>query len=83
MCDCLVHNAINCSKQGITSVSLPITLMSDMFDCVTLDVCEQLFHIVERHVATWTSEPFFAAGKNLLLRMCNGRCAINESFTKV
>ena len=41
--------------QGITSVSLPITLMSDMFDCVTLDVCEELFHIVEKHVATWTA----------------------------
>ena len=40
---------------GITSVSLPITLMSDMFDCVTLDVGEELFHIVEKHVATWTS----------------------------
>ncbi|XP_028399436.1 THO complex subunit 1-like [Dendronephthya gigantea] len=71
VCDGLVHNAIQCSRKGITSVPLPITLLSDMFDCITLDVCEQLFHIVEKHVVTWTSEPFFLAGKNLLLRMCN------------
>ncbi|CAB4040338.1 THO complex subunit 1-like, partial [Paramuricea clavata] len=71
VCDRLVHSAIDCSKNGTTSVALPITLMSDMFDCITLDVCEELFHIVEKHVATWASEPFFTAGKNLLLRMCN------------
>lgn len=26
-----------------------------MFDCITLDICEELFYIVEKHVTTWTS----------------------------
>ncbi|XP_046856915.1 THO complex subunit 1-like [Xenia sp. Carnegie-2017] len=70
-CDGLVHCAINSSKKGVTTVGLPITMISDMFDCVTVDACEDLFKIVEKHVLTWTSEPFFTAGKNLLLRTCN------------
>ena len=51
-------------------MSLPISLMSDMFDCITLDVCEALFDIVEKHVATWTSVSSF-----IYLILC-----VTESF---
>jgi hypothetical protein len=51
-------------------VSLPITLMSDMFDCVTLNVCEELFHIVEKHVATWTSVSTSCGSYSIVYVIC-------------
>lgn len=51
--------------------NLPILLLSDVFETLTLVECEEMFSFVEEHVQTWTSEPFFSTGKNHLLRMCN------------
>jgi len=59
------------AKEKLCTNNLPILLLNDIFDSSTLLDCEKLFVFVERNVNIWTSEPFFTAGKNHLLRMCN------------
>jgi len=51
--------------------TMPIVLLGDIFDAVTLDQCELMFTYVENNVLIWKEECFFAACKNNLLRMCN------------
>ncbi|PVD23518.1 hypothetical protein C0Q70_16790 [Pomacea canaliculata] len=53
------------------SASTPIIMLSDVFDMLVLADCEVMFNFVEDGVSTWKAEPFFDAGKNYLLRMCN------------
>ncbi|XP_065843320.1 THO complex subunit 1-like [Oscarella lobularis] len=60
-----------CVQEGMCSAALPFILLGDLFDCVTLDVCERIFAYVEKNVALWTSPQLYASGKNFLLRMCN------------
>ena len=67
----LVMLSIECVEQDICYHSIPFILLSDVLDCLTLDVCEQLFEFVEGQVATWTKPNFYSSGKILLLRMCN------------
>ncbi|XP_064605925.1 THO complex subunit 1-like [Liolophura sinensis] len=57
--------------QDLCSSFTPFHLLSDLFDMVTLDVCEATFDLVEDNVYLWKSDMFFEAGKNYLLRMCN------------
>ena len=59
------------AEQGISLYAVPFILLGDIFDCITLDACEQVFSFVESHVSTWVQPEFYAAGKILLLRMCN------------
>ncbi|CAG2172896.1 unnamed protein product, partial [Oppiella nova] len=51
--------------------SLPVLLLSDIFDCRTLDECQQLFVLIENKVDVWKEEVFFKNVKNQLLRSCN------------
>lgn len=63
--------SIAASRQEVANASLPVTLMSDIFDAVTLDQCEQIFTYVEDNVATWRGDWIFLTCKNNLLRICN------------
>ncbi|KAH0951356.1 hypothetical protein HN011_005106 [Eciton burchellii] len=60
----------SCRKDLVTA-SMPVMLLGDIFDSMTLDRCEQLFTFVEDNVAVWKEELFFTSCKNNLLRMCN------------
>ncbi len=62
----------NASAQlGISFYTVPFILLGDIFDCLTLDICEHIFSFVESQVSTWVSPEFYNSGKILLLRMCN------------
>lgn len=67
----LVLLAVRGADQGVCYHTVPFLLLADALDCVTLDVCERLFDLIESHVTTWTQPLFFSSGKILLLRMCN------------
>lgn len=51
---------------------MPVVLLGDVFDALTLQQCERLFAYVEDNVTIWKEELFFTPCKNNLLRMCNG-----------
>ena len=67
----LVLLASSAANLGISFYTVPFILLSDIFDCLILDVCENMFIFVESHVSTWVSAEFYSSGKILLLRMCN------------
>ncbi|XP_063215870.1 THO complex subunit 1 isoform X2 [Bacillus rossius redtenbacheri] len=58
-------------RHDLCTPTMPVVLLGDIFDALTLDKCEQLFRFVEDNVAVWKEELFFSACKNNLLRMCN------------
>ncbi|XP_063981121.1 THO complex subunit 1 [Diachasmimorpha longicaudata] len=62
---------IELCRMDLASPSMPVMLLSDMFDAMTLDKCEQLFTYVENNVTIWKEDLFFNGCKNHLLRMCN------------
>ncbi|XP_076291727.1 THO complex 1-like protein Hpr1 isoform X2 [Lasioglossum baleicum] len=62
---------IDLCRKDLATASMPVMLLSDIFDSMTLDRCEQLFTFVENNVVVWKEELFFSACKNNLLRMCN------------
>ncbi|GAB0096369.1 THO complex subunit 1 [Sergentomyia squamirostris] len=59
------------ARADMVSVTIPVILLGDVFDAVTLDECEKLFTYVENNVAVWKEEIFFTPCKNNILRMCN------------
>lgn len=63
--------SIKCAEEEICYHSVPFLILSDAFDMITLDRCEDLFSLVEEQVWTWMKPAFFGSGKILLLRMCN------------
>ena len=63
--------SIAACRQDIASATIPVVLLGDVFDAVTLDQCEQLFTYVEDNVSIWKETLFFSSCKNNLLRMCN------------
>lgn len=67
----LLSLSVSCAEYQICYHSVPFLLLSDAFDCITLDHCETLFDAVESHVTVWTKQEFFTSGRILLLRMCN------------
>lgn len=67
----LLTLSIAACRENITTSTIPVILMSDVFDTVTLDQCERLFSYVESNVAIWKESWFFTTCKNNLLRMCN------------
>lgn len=69
--EALITLSIAACRQDICTATIPVVLMSDVFDTVTLDQCERLFSYVESNVSVWKESWFFAACKNNLLRMCN------------
>ncbi|XP_051166267.1 THO complex subunit 1 [Leptopilina boulardi] len=62
---------IELCQRDLATASVPVMLLGDIFDAMTLDRCENLFTFVENNVAVWKEEMFFGACKNNLLRMCN------------
>ncbi|XP_074098422.1 THO complex 1-like protein Hpr1 isoform X1 [Cotesia typhae] len=62
---------IDLCRKDLATTSMPVMLLSDIFDAMTLDKCEQLFTYVENNVEIWKEDLFFSACKNNLLRMCN------------
>nr|CAD7256968.1 unnamed protein product [Timema shepardi] len=62
---------IQACRDDMCTPTMPVVLLGDMFDALTLDKCEQLFAFVENGVHIWKEELFFSACKNNLLRMCN------------
>lgn len=66
----IAFSVLACRNDMVTT-TMPVVLLGDVFDAVTLDQCEQMFTYVERNVSVWKEEIFFVACKNNLLRMCN------------
>lgn len=67
----LVRLSVEAVRAEIVSNTIPVVLLGDTFDVVTLNKCEQIFGFVEELVEVWKEEIFFASCKNNLLRMCN------------
>lgn len=59
-----------CRRQVVTA-TMPVVLLGDVFDTLTLNKCEEMFTYVENGVSIWKEELFFSSCKNNLLRMCN------------
>ena len=71
-CDKYVELTIKAAQEDICSKTLPIQILSDMFDIITLEQCESLFSTIERNISLWKNEEFFTPVRNNLLRICNG-----------
>ena len=67
----VIVQSVQCAEKKMCLFTTPFILLSDACDCVTLDVCEELFVFIEDHVHLWTKPLFFKVGKNQMLRMCN------------
>ncbi|UYV76323.1 THOC1 [Cordylochernes scorpioides] len=67
----LLSLSVECAEKGLCSIHLPVTLLSDILDCLTLDRCEKLFSWVEARVHFWQKDFFFNTCKNRILRTCN------------
>ena len=72
-CSDLVQLSIKGVRAKMCSDNLPIILLSDMFDIISLEDCENLFFCVEESIEVWKEPAFFQAVKNHILRICNGR----------
>ena len=60
-------------RAKMCSDNLPIILLSDMFDIISLEDCEKLFFCVEENINEWKEAAFLQAVKNHILRICNGK----------
>lgn len=60
------------ARHDLCLATLPVSILSDAFDCITIQQCEELFEFVESNVSVWKEELFFSHCKNQFLRMCNG-----------
>ncbi|XP_074641621.1 THO complex subunit 1-like isoform X1 [Tubulanus polymorphus] len=67
----LINLSVLAVKNELCSPSTPFLMLSDVFDSVTLERCDDVFTYVEEGVMEWKSDMFYGAGKNYLLRMCN------------
>lgn len=67
-----VSFCISVCKRALCSPTMPVVLLGDVFDALTLEQCERLFAYVEDNVSMWKEDMFFTPCKNNLLRMCNG-----------
>lgn len=66
-----VSFCIESCRRLMVTPTMPVVLLGDIFDALTLNKCEQLFSYIEKGVSIWKEELFFVACKNNLLRMCN------------
>ncbi|XP_017082274.1 THO complex subunit 1 [Drosophila eugracilis] len=67
----LVRLSVDATRTETVSNTIPVVLLIDTFDVVTLDKCQEIFRFVEEMVEVWKEEIFFASCKNNILRMCN------------
>ncbi|RZB94441.1 efThoc1, Dak1 and/or Death domain containing protein [Asbolus verrucosus] len=63
-------SVLSCRKE-LSNPTMPVVLLSDIFDALTLDVCQEMFLYVENNVEVWKENLFFSCCKNNLLRLCN------------
>ncbi|XP_060521343.1 THO complex subunit 1 [Cylas formicarius] len=63
--------SIESCRRHLDTSTLPVVLLGDIFDILTLDMCQQMFTFVEENVQVWKEELFFTGCKNNLLRLCN------------
>ncbi|KAL1498429.1 hypothetical protein ABEB36_009234 [Hypothenemus hampei] len=66
-----VQLSIDICKKNLLNSIIPVVLLGDIFDSLTLDLCEDMFSFVEDNVLIWKEELFFTGCKNHLLRLCN------------
>lgn len=71
MLEIYIKFCIELCRKDVATPNIPVMLLSDIFDSITLDKCEDLFTYVENNVSVWKEELFFVACKNNILRMCN------------
>lgn len=69
--EALITLSIAACRLDIATPTIPVVLLGDVFDAVTLDRCEAMFTFVEDNVSVWKENWFFSSCKNNLLRMCN------------
>lgn len=69
--EALITLSIAACRLDIATSTIPVVLLGDVFDAVTLDQCERMFTYVEKNVSVWKENWFFQSCKNNLLRMCN------------
>ncbi|CAH0729528.1 unnamed protein product, partial [Brenthis ino] len=55
----------SCRRQMVTP-TMPVVLLGDIFDALTLNKCEKLFTYVENGVNIWREELFFVAWLNIV-----------------
>ncbi|XP_076320027.1 THO complex 1-like protein Hpr1 isoform X1 [Tachypleus tridentatus] len=67
----VIKISIVAAEKELCSGSLPVMLIGDMFDCLTLDNCEELFYLLEDRVDIWKRDLFVKNCKNQILRSCN------------
>ncbi|TRY63385.1 hypothetical protein TCAL_11711 [Tigriopus californicus] len=70
-CQKLVDLAIVAARLDLCAPTVPIVVLSDVFDLLTLEHCHALFGCVEDNVKIWREARFFPVIKNNLLRICN------------
>ncbi|KAL3284462.1 hypothetical protein HHI36_018623 [Cryptolaemus montrouzieri] len=66
-----VSFCIETCRHGLTTSTLPVQILGDIFEALTLDACQDMFSFVEENVSVWKEELFFSGCKNNLLRLCN------------
>lgn len=66
-----VSFCIESCRRNMVTATMPVVLLGDVFDALTLNKCEKMFSYVENGVTIWKEDLFFVACKNNLLRMCN------------
>lgn len=58
-------------RHELSLPTLPVQVLGDSFDALTIDQCEDLFTFVESNVSIWKEDTFFSPCKTSVLRMCN------------
>ncbi|XP_042229882.1 THO complex subunit 1-like isoform X2 [Homarus americanus] len=58
-------------RHELSLPTLPVLVLTDCFDMLTIKQCELLFSFVESNVGVWKEDTFFAPCKTSVLRMCN------------
>ncbi|XP_044749657.1 THO complex subunit 1 [Coccinella septempunctata] len=66
-----VNFCIETCRHGLITSTLPVQILSDILEALTLDACQDMFSFVEDNVSVWKEELFFSGCKNNLLRLCN------------
>ena len=67
----LIDISIEALRVNMIPNPTPFTLISDLFDCLTIDRCENLFTYIECNTEIWMEPLLYNLAKIYLLRICN------------
>jgi len=67
----IVDMSIMVAEKKLCLPTLPIFVISDMLNSLTIDKCSEIFCYLEDSSHVWKSNLFYSSVKNYLLRMCN------------